>query len=59
MFKLLEKMRKEKFREMEKIYNLWLYQHPKGDHNYKSFTHMRRTLEFAEFYANKIKNNEQ
>lgn len=41
---------KEEFREIEKQYNVWLSKHPKGDHNYKSFSHMRRSIEFAKHY---------
>jgi hypothetical protein len=43
-------MKAEKFKTMEKVYNLWLAKHPKGDHNYKSFSHMRRSIEFAEHW---------
>jgi len=43
-------MSKAEFKEMEKEYNIWLHKHPKGDHSYKSFSHMRRSLEFAKYY---------
>ena len=46
-------MEKEEFKLMEKEYNTWLYKHPKGDHNYKSFSHMRRSLEFAKYWNQK------
>ena len=50
-------MNKDEFREMERLYNAWLQQHPKGDHNYKSFSHMRRSVEFAKHYhAMQVKN---
>ena len=41
---------KEEFSEIEKLYNEWLARHPKGDYNYKSFSHMRRSIEFAKYY---------
>jgi len=44
-------MNKEEFRILERKYNLWLSKHPKGDYNYKSFSHMRRSVEFAKAYA--------
>lgn len=46
-------MTKEEFRSMEQEYNRWLAKHPKGDHNYKSFSHMRRSIEFAKHYSDK------
>jgi len=46
-------MKPDEFKIIEKEYNLWLRQHPKGDHNYKSFSHMRRSLEFAKYYNEK------
>ena len=46
-------MKKEEFRLMEREYNAWLYKHPKGEHNYKSFSHMRRSLEFAKHWNEK------
>jgi hypothetical protein len=46
-------MEKKEFKLMEKEYNTWLYKHPKGDHNYKSFSHMRRSLEFAKYWNEK------
>jgi hypothetical protein len=45
---------KEEFKEIEKQYNSWLYKHPKGDHNYKSFSHMRRSIEFAKYYSGNL-----
>jgi hypothetical protein len=45
-------MKVEEFRAMENKYNAWLEKHPKGDHNYKSFSHMRRSVEFANYVAN-------
>lgn len=44
---------KEEFTQIEKQYNAWLAKHPKGDENYKYFTHMRRTVEFAKHYSQK------
>jgi hypothetical protein len=44
---------KEDFRIMEREYNTWLSKHPKGSHNYKSFSHMRRSIEFAKYYNDK------
>jgi hypothetical protein len=44
---------KEEFTQIEKQYNAWLEKHPKGDENYKYFTHMRRTIEFAKHYSEK------
>lgn len=44
---------KEDFRIMEREYDTWLAKHPKGDHNYKSFSHMRRSIEFAKYYNDK------
>ena len=46
-------MEKEEFKLMEREYNMWLAKHPKGDHNYKSFSHMRRSLEFAKYWNEK------
>jgi guanylate kinase len=48
---------KEEFKKVESLYNTWLYKHPKGDHNYKSFSHMRRSIEFAKYYSQKIVKN--
>ena len=45
-------MKEEEFRAMENKYNSWLARHPKRDHNYKSFSHMRRSVEFAKHIAN-------
>ena len=50
----MKTLTKEEFKALEKEYNLWLSKHPKGDHNYKSFTHMRRSLEFATHYNKKL-----
>ena len=41
---------KEEFKKIEKQYNIWLAKHPKGDYNYKAFSHMRRVVEFAKYY---------
>ena len=42
---------KQEFKKIERQYDTWLYRHPKGDHNYKSFSHMRRSIEFAKHYS--------
>ena len=46
-------MTKEEFRLMEREYVIWLDKHPKGDYSYRSFSHMRRTLEFAKHWNEK------
>lgn len=45
---------KEEFKRIEKKYNLWLCKHPKGDLNYKAFSHMRRSVEFAKHYSSEL-----
>jgi hypothetical protein len=45
-------MTKEEFKILEIEYNKWLRKHPKGDQNYSSFSHMRRTLEFSCYFRN-------
>ena len=51
-------MDKEEFKLMEREYNTWLAKHPKGDHNYKSFSHMRRSIEFAKYWNEKQKKDD-
>ena len=46
-------MKKEEFRLLEKEYNVWIDQHPKKGHSYVSWSHMKRTLEFAKYYNEK------
>jgi len=41
----------EELREMDKEYDLWWQAHKKFGHSYKSFSHRKRSLEFAKYWG--------
>jgi len=44
-------MKAEEIEKMDKAYDLWWQAHDKFGHSYKSFSHRKRSLEFAKHWA--------